>query len=198
MQEVQLGADAQKVPVIFGNPDQFAIEAAVETGPEFAPVQGAQVVGRIAVWLNGARVGRLEEPACWLRPPCSHLEEVMARLECLWDDSFLRLTPEEIFDLLDRVYFGAHRHQVLADLAEKPTEVHDAWRFQFLIHSSEAFDGWKGFLVRPTMTSLMGLILARDSNEVVTSHFPKETYCQAVREFSKWLAAEEHRLFARS
>jgi hypothetical protein len=185
--------------VIFGNKDQFAIEAFVETGPEFGPVQGHSVVGRICVWLNGVRVGRLEEPACWLGPPCSDLVNLTTNLESLWDDSFQGLTPEAIFDRLDRDYFGALRHRLLDDSDDRVPahlEVAEAWRFTFLINSSEAFDGWKGFLVRPTSAALMGLVLARDSQDVAVSHFQTDTFCQAVLDFSRWLRAQERRLIA--
>lgn len=185
----------------FGDPAEFAVEALLETDPRFGPVQGRQIVGRLRVWIGGRAIGRIAEPACWLGPPCEHLLAVRSRLSTLWDPSFDGPSPDAIFDRLDLLCFGAHRGRCRRDGWNDATgnaieaERRDCERFVFLIHASEAFDGWKGFLVRPSATTLQALV-ADDSHDVVATTFPVTAFTAAVAGFDAWLAAHRRRLVA--
>jgi len=182
--------------VIFGNPESFAIEAIVEPGPDFGPVQGRNVVGRLRAWIGSAEVGRIQVPACWLGPPCDHLVELCERLQTLWDPSLDGLTPDEQFDRLDHLCFGAHRGRALSDCwsDEEVAEVRRYMRFLFLLHSSEAFDGWKAFLVRPTSDTLQALVAKDPQHSVQATVFTVAAYTDAVRAFASWLAEQERLL----
>jgi hypothetical protein len=187
--------------MLFGSPEQFAVEAMLEPGPEYGFIQGRNLAGRIRIWAAGQAIGRFDEPACWLGPPCQHLVEMEKALDTLWDASFDGLGLDDIFDRLDYEYFGAHRHrcieegwssEVMARFDPEPTQV-GANRFVFLIHSSEAFDGWKPFLVRPSEGNLVALVLEYDRPDIVALHFPTEACRQAVRAFARWFDEEERR-----
>lgn len=186
--------------MIFGTPARFAVEALVEPGPEFGPVQGRNVVGRVRVWIGGEPIGRIEEPACWLRPLLNHLLELRDRLHTLWEPSIAGLSADAIFDRLDGLYFGARRGASLRGSWTEPqgtAELEEAkgyWRFVFLLHSSESFDGWKAFLVRPTTDSLLALVARHTDQVVVPTTFPEDDFRDAVAGFASWLATQEQRL----
>lgn len=186
--------------MIFGDPQHFAVEAIVEPGPDFPPVWGRNIAGRLCVWIGGHRIGRIDEPSCWLRALCDHLLEMRDRLQTLWEPSFDGLSADEIFDHLDYLNFAAHRGQPLEEnwtrdkWAEVKEEARGYGRFVFLLHSSEAFDGWKAFLIRPTSETLRVLV-AEDPQECVESSvFPVAAYQDAVGAFASWLAAQERLL----
>lgn len=186
--------------MIFGNPQVFAVEAIVEPGPEFGPVQSGNVVGRLCVWIGGTRVGRIHEPACWLGPPRDHLLEMRDSLQTLWEPSFDGLSADEMFDRLDCVCFAAHRGQPLGDgwlrakWAEGHGEARGYSRFAFLLHASEAFDGWKAFLIHPTSDTLL-ILVAEDPQQSVDAHvIPVGAYRDAVGAFASWLAEQERLL----
>jgi hypothetical protein len=190
--------------VIFGNREEFAVEAIVEPGPEFGPVQGRNIVGRLRVWIGGNEVGRIQEPACWLGPPCDDLVEMRDRLQTLWEDSFDGLSADETFDRLDYLCFGARRGQSLREAwtEEQWTAVIEEGRgyhrFVFLLNSSEAFDGWKAFLLRPTSHSLQALVSREPFHVVVATIFPVAIFTDAVTAFASWLSVQERLLLPRS
>ena len=189
--------------MLFGDPSQFAVEAQLEPGPEFGPIQGRNLVGRIRVWIGGRAVGRYDEPACWLGPPLKHLEEMCSQLDGLWDPSFEGLSTDAIYDRLDYLVFLSHRDRRLGcDWSEEERAKHEREsdgfdRFYFLLHSSEAFDGWKAFLLRPTATHLIAVVSQAPQKVVVSHRFPVEDFESAVAAFSVWLHSEEQRLIPR-
>jgi hypothetical protein len=186
--------------MIFGNPRSFAIEAMVEPGPDHPPVWGRNVAGRLCVWIGGHRIGRLQEPACWLRAPCDHLLAMCDRLQTLWEASFDGLSADEIFDRLDCLCFAAHRGQPLDEnwtrneSAQVAEEARGYDRFVFLLHSSEAFDGWKAFLIQPTSETLRVLFAQEPQRAVETNDFTVAVFRDAVAAFASWLAAQERLL----
>jgi hypothetical protein len=173
--------------MIFGTKDVFAVEAILEPGPEFPVVQGNNLAGRIRVWLCGVSVGRFDEPSCWLAPPCQHLVGFTRRLDQLWDASFDALTSQQIFQRLDSVLFGV---QAADSTHEGAAEIVDAWRFVFLLHSSEAFDGWKTFLVRPSATTLNALVKVHQTSDFAVFQFPVKAYVDAVDAFAQWFGEQ--------
>lgn len=185
---------------MFGDPMTFAIEAIVEPGPRFGPVQGTHVVGRLCVWLNGSRVGRFDEPACWLGTLLDHLRSKQVRLPTLWDPSLLELSADERFDRLDYLCFAARRGRSLADSwteaewAGRVTESEGFARFVFLLHGNEAFDGWKAFLLRPTTDTLQVLVTSEPQHTVAAHVVPVPAFHAAVDAFGAWLAEQERLL----
>ena len=192
--------------MIFGNPEVFAIEAILEPGPDYECVCSNNIAGRIRVWMCGHSVGRFDEPACWLGPPCHDLAKMARSLDQLWHGSLDDLSPDEIFDRLDYLYFGAHRGRCLTDDEDwddeawnrAASESGDFGRFVFLIHFSEAFDGWKAFLVFPPDADLMALVFRHGSPDVLSFQFSAESFREAVHDFGCWVEQEERRLLTQS
>ena len=177
--------------MIFGKSDQFAIEAVLEPGPEFGPVQGNNLVGRIRVWLRGKSIGDFDEPACWLGPPASDFVEQLAQVDRLWDPALEGLRPDSVFAQLDQWYFGESEITTAPDASKAggaPGEVH---RFVFLTNWSESFDGWKAFLVRISESELMALVLADGSVTISVFRVPVQIYREAVQTFAQWLSDQE-------
>lgn len=186
--------------MMFGDPSQFAIEAELEPGPDYGPVQGKNLAGRIRVWIGNREVGRFDEPACWLGPPLLHLLRMRNIVDQLWDPSLENLSMDALFDRLDYLCFSSHRGKLLTEnwgkveWEEMERESEGFSQFPFLLNSSEAFDGWKAFLVRPTTTHLIALVAPHPQHEVYSHPFPVADFEAAVDAFSVWLRAEEQRL----
>jgi hypothetical protein len=180
--------------VLFGDPNEFAIEAVLEPGPEYPAVQGTSLFGRMCVWMRGRSVGRFDEPCCGLGAPARSFVEVDTALGTLWDDRFEALAPDEIFDWLDAHCFAAYRHTTLP-FDEWPDDPPPSlWRFSILINWSEAFDGWKVFLLQPSKERLMALVLTRDAEHVEVYEFSTGAFRSAVRAFARWLDDQEDAL----
>lgn len=186
--------------MFFGDLQLFAVEAILEPGPEYGPVSGNNIAGRIRIWMSGQAIGDFDNPHCWLGPPYEHLAEKANSLDELWDASFNGLGPETIFDRLNLLLFGANRHDSIG--GERDDETWDSFaleargfdRYIFLLHSSEAFDDWKAFLVHPPGGELVALVLSGRSPDVTAYRFPVEVFRQVVRDLGKWIEMEKGRL----
>lgn len=106
--------------------------------------------------------------------------------------SFEGLTPEQIFDHLDRLLYATHRNDCLAldDVEEAPG---DLWRFNFLTNVSEAFDGWKAFILFHSDADEV-VVLVRDDGLPAGYAFSREAFQSAVAAFDDWMHLEERRL----
>jgi|SRR6478736_7139111 len=179
--------------MLFGSPHAFAIEALLEPDPQFGAVQSNNLVGRFCLWMNGTAVGRIDEPSCWLGPFREHLRRHAASLEEHWQLSFDALTPEQIFDHLDRGLYAAHRDECL-DL-DDIEDAGDLGRFSFLTNVSEVFDGWTAFLVSPAGSDdILALVRAHGAPTVSIRTFSRTAFRDAVCAFSDWVDAEQRRL----
>lgn len=116
--------------MIFGNPTEFAIEVYHEpSGP------GWGGCGRMAVEIQGVRLGDIRENHCSLFGATDRFRELNQVIETLWDDSFAGLSHVEIFNLLDNaLYLG------------EPDLVKAYFRFDFLTNTGEMFDNYKSFI----------------------------------------------------
>lgn len=181
--------------MIFGDPQQFAIEALLDGADSTCgPVSGNNIAGRIRVWMSGSDIGDFDEEHCWLGPVYMAMAEL--RLEKLWHPSFGDLSCDEIFDRLNLVKFAADRqgcgdNETLPDIESQGEQLA---RFTFLLNSSEAFDGWKSFLVHPPGSELMALVMTHGSPEVDVFRFSAEAFRSAVNAFGQWIRMEEQRL----
>jgi hypothetical protein len=184
--------------MLFGDASRFAVEAALEPGPEYGPIACGNIAGRIRVWLSGTPVGRFDEPLCVLGGPCNHLVEHAAALDSLWHPSLDNLSPEQIFDRLDWIAFGADRIRPDIDYDApphySPEEERLFGRFSFLLHSSEAFDGWKSFLINPPNSDLLALVQVGDSTELLAATVPADAFRSAVADFAHWHRQREREL----
>lgn len=178
--------------MLFGNREEFAIEAVLEMDPQYGCVQSANLAGRFCLWIGGAAVGRIEEPSCWFGAFREHLGEHARSIQDHWEASFESLTPEQIFDHLDRLLYAAHRGECL-DPDELECEAGELWRFNFLTNVSEVFDGWKAFLIFHAKADEV-LALVRHEGAPLSYTFSREALQTAVAAFNSWLVVEERRL----
>jgi len=188
---------------IFGDTHQFAIEALVETGLLWSPTCSSQLSGRIRVWLRGQALGDLDNWSCWLVPPMSCIVEVAARLEEHWHALLEPLAPEERFDYLDRRFYVAHRDRCLDagmddgermrlfESIDADDAAHPMCDPSFLVNWSEAFDGWKAFLLRPPGKSVQVLWRASGAPAVNVAEFPAQDFAWVVARFASWVENEE-------
>ena len=186
--------------MIFGDPQLFAAEAILEPGPEYGPVSGNNIAGRIRIWMSGQAIGNFDNPHCWLGPPHQHLAEMVRSCDELWHISFNSLSTEAIFDRLNLLVFAANRDGSVSNECEGEKsdffgmEEKTFDRFMFLLHSSEAFDGWKAFLVHPPGSELLALVFPIKSPVVTAYRFPVDVFRQAVHDLGEWIEMEEQRL----
>ena len=173
--------------MLFGSPESFAVEAVVEPGPEFQPVLGSNVVGRLRIFVEGASIGDFDEPACVLRALCDHLMDFCVDGTALWHESLSGLSSHEQFSLLDEALFtGDAEHEIETML----------WRTTFLTNASEAFDGVKGFLVRPPGQSVTMLVRLDGSTHVLCANIPETEFRAVASQFSAWVQSTEHELLS--
>ncbi|MFK7742743.1 MAG: hypothetical protein AB8H80_20690 [Planctomycetota bacterium] len=117
------------------------------------------------------------------------------QLDTLWHSSFEGLDDDAVFDRLDDLCYRSHRGERIDDGGTVDELDSEDWdRFSFLLHSSEAFDGWKSFLLRPSATELIVLVSKAPQKVVVPHRFPVDVFTAAVGAFSAWLLGEERRL----
>ena len=188
---------------IFGDIHVFAIEALVETGLLWSPSCPSELSGRLRVWIRGCPLGDLDDWGCWLRPPMEHFVDAVNALDRRWHEVLATLGPEDRFDRLDRWFYAARRGQCLAagldddaraqldqaiesELAACP--IQDP---TFLTNSSEAFDGFKAFLLRPPGACVQVLWLREGSPMVHSSEFGAAEFENVVRRFAAWVQLEE-------
>ncbi len=179
----------------FGDPSDFAIEAMLEANPVCGPEGAKSLLGRFRVWICQTPIGDIEEPSCYFYSFHGLMVQMRDELESLWDPAFDDLTPEQIYDLLDEVYYGAHRGELLSDDAVDTSVVPEAHRFAFLTNWSEVFDGWKAFLVCPPGPTAICVVSGDDAMRVDTLRFPSASFAHAVLAFDKWLRRHQLMLF---
>ena len=115
--------------MIFGHQAEFAIEAYHEpAGPEWVGF------GRMAIDIQGVRLGAIQENHCSLFAAVNRFREVYPRIESLWAESFEGLSDVEIFALIDTHYTGEACEESYTDC-------------DFLTNSGEQFDDAKTFIV---------------------------------------------------
>lgn len=171
--------------MIFGDPNHFAVEAVVELGPEFAPLLGNNVVGRIRVFAGGLAYGDFNEPSCVLRPVSEHLVELCERLGTLWHPSLSSASPDRQFNLLDVwLFLGGSDEPEPEGLAG----------CIFLTNVSEAFDNIKAFLVCPPTGSAYALLQVQPSSAVCRVAITSAEFCSVATAFASWLESQEHGL----
>ena len=117
--------------MIFGQPSDFAIEAHHEPyGPEYGGF------GRIAIDIQGVRLGDIRENHCSLFHAVSQIRQAFPIIETFWDESFTGLSDAEIFAVVEHDYRSAK---------------HSNWkrygRFYFLTFTGEPFDGFNIMIV---------------------------------------------------
>jgi hypothetical protein len=165
----------------FGDPSDFAVEAESDGAP--TSPRGT-VWGHMRVWCRGQAVGRFEELHCGLLGAQRELSKIADRLELLASPLLSELTDESAWSFLDTALY------VDDDRSDEDVELDaEAWsRHSFLTNSSEAFDGYKGFIFRRDADALR--ILIKGSDDLLLGFtVTTEGYVSAVRSFERWCKA---------
>jgi hypothetical protein len=173
--------------MIFGNRNDFAIEAMVE--PDLAPP--SRPWGRLCVWVAGHRIGNYDEPHCGLGGPCAHFKETCGELNDLWDDEFANMADVELWNFLDGLLYGYHGNVELDDDLRSMDEIlQDSSRyskFNFLTNWGEMFDrGGKSFILKQPggMLKVLNFDYEKNSaNAYVCSEF---SFRLAIKDFAAW------------
>jgi hypothetical protein len=172
--------------MIFGAPSDFAIEAALEPGPDLPNIVGSNVAGRMRLFIGGRAVGNFDEPACVLRAVSEHLVTFSAAAHSLWHPTLNGLQPMGQFSVLNEALF--------LGCDEEPPEEYA--RCGFLTNISEAFDGVKGFLLFPGNGLFVTLI---EQGQVFSHHtIPYTGFCTVAARFALWVREQELALLGKS
>ncbi len=200
------GAGTLKDMVLFGNRSSFGIEVLVDHALRALPDAPTALSGRCCVWLHGVPVGDLDEWGCVLDTIRRELVDTAASLQHRWHPALAGLTAAQRFGRLDRLVFAAHRTRSLAEGldAEARRELFaqidrekEGWGIRsFLIHSSEAFDGWKAFLLVPPPGDLVQVVWCADADERAEVHealVPTTGFRAVVDAFAVWFETAQAR-----
>lgn len=174
--------------MIFGNPLSFAVEAIVEPGPEFSPVFGANVAGRMRVLVGGTAVGDIEKPSCVPRALSEHLVQLCATAGALWHPLLAGIAPEEQFKMLDEALF----------LGGGNPELEQCHDLVFLTNVSEAFDPVKGFVLAPSSGEMVLLVKLNIDSPLIHRAITQTEFCEATAAFANWVNEQEHELLNES
>ena len=117
--------------MIFGNPNEFAIESYHE--PSGAQWGG---FGRLCIYVNGNAIGDIRDNHCSLFAVTNRFRGLSTGIEGLWSDQFTGLTKDQIFHLIDDVLYTGSDHQIGTNFG----------RFDFLTNTGEMFNDTKTFL----------------------------------------------------
>lgn len=181
--------------MFFGESGIFKIESTAEPDPRFSVVPRTGVYGRIRLHFDEFQVGHFDEPCCALGPIAAHLSEKAAPEYAAWDASLENLTPVEIFARLDLLLFAYdHTSASLVDPFWVPEAPDGLKRCGFLTNASEAFNGWKGFLLAPPDEDLLAVIGVHSNQAIRHFRIPRSEYTSAVRHFELWLDETRNRL----
>lgn len=173
--------------MIFGNTNDFAIEAMVE--PDLLPP--SRPWGRLCVWVAGHQIGDYEDPHCGLGGPCAHFNETCEELNDLWEDEFANMTDAELWNFLDGLLYGYHGNVELDDDQKSMEEIlQDSsryWKFNFLTNWGEMFDrGGKSFILKQPDGMLKVLNFDYGKNLVNSYVCSEISFRLAVRGFAAW------------
>lgn len=183
--------------MLFGDKSEFAVEVIPDSAYQRGSRGSTQVTGRVRVWMTSFSIGNFEEPLCVLGCVSNELAETLVELEEYWHPSFASQTADELYDTLDRLCFAAHRGASLEESLDSILDERKAMglsNHSFLMNSSEAFDGWKAFLVKPPGTAVHVLwTLGDEQNAIRRSVFDAHAFKSAVSAFADWTHTSEWR-----
>lgn len=178
---------------IFGDKHDIAIEAGIEPDKHTQ----STVWGRMCLWCNGHSIGDLEERYCCIGIAHDLLLRTNSILDSLWHNEMIGQDNQSIYNLLDGIIYGYREGVELIDDEswERYRSKINFWmNFDFLNNWGEQFDGYKSFICSPPGNQT--LILTQRKNEVKCQGFlvSRNTFSEAVKQFSLWFEAESKRL----
>lgn len=131
--------------MIFGNPEDFAIEAMTE----MHLVAPSAVWGRMCVHIGTVVLGDFSDEHCGLYCAYRGFKELLNTNTRLWDESFDGLSREQIHDLVRNAIYGNDDRAMDTILADSRRYR----RFDFLTNWDEQFDGFASVIVQEDATT---------------------------------------------
>jgi hypothetical protein len=129
--------------MIIGDTNNFAVEIYHESvSAEWLGF------GRMCIYVQGAKIGNIEEQHCSLFHAVDRITEVAEAIHSISDERFTQHTDEEIFAWLDAILYSG-------DISVKDEDMH---RFNFLTNTGEQFNDSKSFIVCFSQSSLVKII----------------------------------------
>lgn len=177
--------------MIFGNKNDFAIEAMVE--PELkAP---SSLWGRMCVWVQGVVIGDIDDPHCGLYPAYASFGEMLDNLSSLWVAEFSSMTDREIWNFLDGLLYSYHGDIEIED-NRSLEEMQEGWqiygKFNFLTNWGEMFDrNGKSFLLKQPGENLKILNLDFPLKNSISLQCTEFSFRKAANEFRAWYCKQE-------
>jgi hypothetical protein len=181
------------MPQLFGDRSNFAIEAGAEPGGH----TGSTVWGYMCIWCGGQQLGDLDDRHCGLFDAYSGFQDTVASLDSLWDNAFICLNDQAIFNHLDVLLYGYRQGVEIVDnrTVEDCKRDWDRWgRFDFLTNWGEPFNGCKAFLLHPPGPRLRVLFRAPSEDSVVSKDISVLGFLAAVSAFSRWYQKQDQGL----
>ena len=188
----------------FGDHGDFAIEVELENGLLGKEAPKKQILGRMCVWIGGRPFGDFDEGLSILGGAAARLQDCGKNVDRYWRSELEGLAPEAQFDFLNRVHYLAYRNRSLLEglddasverlFDEAEALAANQQNPTFLLHSSEIFDGWKGFLIRlpdSTRVRIAWLTKWEDPTKVLYHDFERETFGAVISAFGAWFSAHD-------
>jgi hypothetical protein len=178
---------------IFGDPQDFAIEAGVELSLD----PPSSVWGFMRVWCGGVPLGNIGERFCALYPSSLAFAWLSTHLDELWDDALTGLGDGAAWDLLDGLLYGYHGEVEIED-ERTPDELRRDWdrygKFNFLTNWGEQFDGYKSFIKCPTVGPARILSRRLPASQGLSVRVTRGAVLEASRGFLHWFGSQAVRL----
>lgn len=126
--------------MIFGNPEDFAIEAMTE--PHL--IAPSAVWSRMCLHIDDVTLGDFSDEHCGLYGAYCGFKELLNTSARLWDESFDGLSLEQIHDLVRNAIYGDDDRTMSAILEDSQRYR----RFDFLTNWGEQFDGFASVIIQ--------------------------------------------------
>ena len=171
--------------MLLGNKEDFAVECYHE--PDY-PNDHGWVFGRMCIWCQGTVLGDPNEPACMLNVTEGCVENCLAQLDNLRDETVDDLPDEAAYDLLEAAIYGP--------VDRSSAQIHaDSIRyrkFDFFTPWGESFDKNRGFLIE--VDGGYRVLYSHLSGYTGGARVSREGLINALRGFLDWMAVEKAKL----
>lgn len=169
--------------MIFGDPKEFAIEAALAENPT------KHYFAHVCMWADGKRIG-LYEGCSPIGVFAHNLELSMRDQSNRRDETISNLSAEQLIDYLNAALFD----DAIIELASQSNlrALMNRYALFFLYNLGEAFDGWEIVLIETAESTR--LIWRengwRGDKTLHETKFPIGTYERVASEFVNWASIE--------
>lgn len=179
--------------MLFGDPNDFAIEAMVEPDLKIP----SAVWGRMCLHIGNIVLGDFTNTYCALFPAYGHFQWHAQRDDPLWLDAFNEMTPREIHDTVSHALYGDDNRTL--DQMRQDSLLYG--RFDFLTNWGDQFDGYSSVIVSPTPDVMMLLhrpyvdpsSSRRLPHEFVIAHCSRAAFIKASIGFVDWFDSTARR-----